>query len=313
MKQNNSSQKGFTLVEMAVVILIVGLVVGSIFSFLSVQQEQKRRQVTMDRQKVIATAFTNFAQMRGRLPCPADPDVNETDNLYGTERTTCNTPATLKGLVPFRDLGLTQLDVTDGFDRPFTYVVANAARNVAAEAHRNCRENIIWVNVLTNANPPKAIFCCQRVNATDQLRVFRREGTANPADLAHNTQNDPPAGFAAAAVTQAAINFASPIGTLGAIRDNTHYLNYFAYVLISHGSNGQGAYRFPLGTVHTSATIPFVIPISAAEQANADTNMDFVDMPLNSAEGTNYFDDILLWRTQQSVISGLNNDSCARP
>ena len=65
------SAHGFTLTELAVVLAIVGLLLGSLMFTLSAQVEQRafddtRRRLEMARELILTFAITN-----GRLPCPA--------------------------------------------------------------------------------------------------------------------------------------------------------------------------------------------------------------------------------------------------
>jgi hypothetical protein len=53
--------------------------------------------------------------------------------------------------------------------------------------------------------------------------------------------------------------------------------------------------------------------VGADEQANIDGGRDIVSHPVNATPGPNYFDDIVIWRTQLSLMGELNNASCYMP
>ncbi|MDB5478110.1 MAG: prepilin-type N-terminal cleavage/methylation protein [Alphaproteobacteria bacterium] len=303
-----NSQKGFTLVEMAIVILIMGLVVGSYFSFLSVQQEEKKYQITIQRQKKIAGALSTYAQTYGRLPCPADQNVNE--SAFGTMRTSCPDNATRKGVVPYMDLGLSLEDISDGYNNPFTYVVSPAASSVSTDTHARCRitTGSKWViSPNTPVNARKAIFCGQQVAESTEIRVYRSTTTAD-SNLIFNTQTHPPAGK----TTPPNGRFNTPQTGVATDPAPNDFLQYIAYLLISHGENGEGSYTLPSGTNKFANTKAFTTN-SPAEMQNADTGMNFVYMPRRMVADTTHFDDLMMIRTQDNVVSEFGNDSCAVP
>lgn len=63
--------RGFTLVELAVVMAIVGLVLGSLMYTLSAQTEQRNFEDTRRRLDQARELILAFAIVKGRLPCPA--------------------------------------------------------------------------------------------------------------------------------------------------------------------------------------------------------------------------------------------------
>ena len=63
-------QSGFTLIEIAIVLLIVGILLGYTVALLPVQKELSRyRDVEKDMDRIV-DALIGFAQVQGRLPCP---------------------------------------------------------------------------------------------------------------------------------------------------------------------------------------------------------------------------------------------------
>jgi len=69
MKQQR--QYGFTLLEMAIVMVIVGLLIGGLLTPLSAQKEQARRQENQRLLEDAREALFGFAAANGYLPCPA--------------------------------------------------------------------------------------------------------------------------------------------------------------------------------------------------------------------------------------------------
>lgn len=277
-------QLGFTLVEMSIVVLILGLVTGAIFSFLSHQSRQSALTTNQARQKQIALALSDHAQMHGRLPCPAATNVNTDHANFGTEGGCAGVVS--QGLVPFRVLGMSERDIYDSFGNPFTYAVSNSATSTApaTPVHGSCR-TALWIEGGRNKNPLKAIFCCK--SAPQQLIVT---GNGTPVTA-----------------LQSGVGGLGNVDALDTTPTNTT-LAYMAYVLVSHGVDGRGAI-----TPGTGGRIPLGPGIGAGESENANENATFAADRFSEAGGTGSFNDIVLWRTQQGVIRETGADSCARP
>lgn len=98
-------QTGFTLVEMAMVLLIVGLLLGGLVPVISGQVEQKRTNETRKQLEEIKEALVGYAIINGRLPRPA------TSSVDGVERSAaCTSSADCTGFIPWATLGATKLD-----------------------------------------------------------------------------------------------------------------------------------------------------------------------------------------------------------
>jgi prepilin-type N-terminal cleavage/methylation domain-containing protein len=108
---------GFTLVEMAIVLVIVGLLLGGMLMPLSAQMEQRRIGETQKALDEINQALIGFAVANGRLPRPATSATN------GAERAGCATAAECTGFIPWATLGVSKLDA---WNHIFRYRVALA-------------------------------------------------------------------------------------------------------------------------------------------------------------------------------------------
>jgi prepilin-type N-terminal cleavage/methylation domain-containing protein len=101
--------KGFTLVEMAIVLIIVGLLVSAFLAPLSAQRDLKDYTDTKLRLEQIREALYGYAIINGSLPCPTTT-ANPSDNLnYGHENSTCPLTAAA-GVLPWKDLGVQEVD-----------------------------------------------------------------------------------------------------------------------------------------------------------------------------------------------------------
>jgi len=105
--------KGFTLLEMAIVLLVFGLAIGGLMGPLQVQLESLDRKATVKEIGLIKESIIGFAIRNGRLPCP-DTDSD------GAEDTSGSACTQVYGDVPWATLGVGAID---GWKRPFSYRV----------------------------------------------------------------------------------------------------------------------------------------------------------------------------------------------
>lgn len=118
-------QRGFTLVELAVVVLVVGLLIGSLLVPLSTQVDQRNAAETQRRLEDAREALIGFAISNGRFPCPASSTSNGVESFCsnGDFTAACGAPTTTTpipnhgrcsnpydGYVPGAQLGLNNLD-----------------------------------------------------------------------------------------------------------------------------------------------------------------------------------------------------------
>lgn len=103
-------QAGFTLVEIAIVLLIVALLLRGLLATLSGQIDQRRVSETSKQLDEIKEALIGYAIVNGRLPCPATTSSN------GTESPVSGVNCTIfyNGYVPASTLGLAGTD-SSGF------------------------------------------------------------------------------------------------------------------------------------------------------------------------------------------------------
>ncbi|MBI1274737.1 prepilin-type N-terminal cleavage/methylation domain-containing protein [bacterium] len=129
-------QKGVSLVEMAIVIVIIAAMAGMALSMGSSQNSQAKLKQSYDKMAMVEEAFALFVRMNGRLPCPADPrqprlnaggaanpNLGLEDCTANTQITVAGVPGAFAGAVPTQTLNLSPELMIDGWDRRFTYVV----------------------------------------------------------------------------------------------------------------------------------------------------------------------------------------------
>jgi prepilin-type N-terminal cleavage/methylation domain-containing protein len=128
-----STQSGFTLVEIAIVLLIVTILLGYTVALFPRQQQLKQyRALNLEMDRVVE-AIIGFAQVNGRLPCPAMPGSAGVEDFDddGTLPDGCNHYG---GFVPVNTLGLDgRLNddslLLDPWGNPYRYYVTNVDFN----------------------------------------------------------------------------------------------------------------------------------------------------------------------------------------
>lgn len=123
---------GFTLIEIAIVLFVLGLLLVGVLGPIGVQMEQRDRSRTDDTLRSVQSALYGFAVAQGRLPCPdcrssGDcPAVAKDARNDGVEDIAADkTCAALRGGRPFGNLPWATLGVgrTDAWEHPLTYAV----------------------------------------------------------------------------------------------------------------------------------------------------------------------------------------------
>jgi prepilin-type N-terminal cleavage/methylation domain-containing protein len=128
---------GFTLAELAIVLLIVGFLLGGMLLPISKQLETRNATEVIKQLEEVKEALTGFTLANGRLPCPADPAIASGTTGAGIERTPpCATGTLMQGIVPWATLGLRE---TDPWGRRLSYrVTADYADAVGAATYAGC-------------------------------------------------------------------------------------------------------------------------------------------------------------------------------
>ena len=114
--------RGFTLVELAVVMIIVSLLLGGVILSLTAQQDIRQTTAAQQQLAEAREAVLGFAMVSGRLPCPAKPDV--ASGVVGAGSEDCSLSM---GVVPWAALGLAE---TDPWGRRLTYRVTSSFRDL---------------------------------------------------------------------------------------------------------------------------------------------------------------------------------------
>ncbi|MBF0380517.1 MAG: hypothetical protein HQL69_05825 [Magnetococcales bacterium] len=124
--QHSSGKKaGFTLLQMAMVIIIMGSLASVTMSFFTAMTKRVSYKVTQDRQETIKKALISYLRKNYHLPCPDIITIGTIPD--GNEKVTGTTCDSSFGTVPYKDLGLPRTDVIDGWNNFFLYHVSRSS------------------------------------------------------------------------------------------------------------------------------------------------------------------------------------------
>lgn len=115
---NSARQRGFTLLELAMVLVVVGLMVGSGMFAITAMRENNRMKDTERARKDVHYALTLYVIRNGYLPFAANPAANDGEEDDAANRR--------YGDVPWAALDLSENDVTDGWGNRLIYAVDTA-------------------------------------------------------------------------------------------------------------------------------------------------------------------------------------------
>lgn len=118
--QSRKMQVGFTLVELAVAVVIIGILTSMGMALMNVQLANSAISATKQNQETIKDALIWYLRTNKRLPCPA-PNINGL-----ATQTTPPACDTYFGFVPYVELGLPRSVALDGWDNFFSYSVTPA-------------------------------------------------------------------------------------------------------------------------------------------------------------------------------------------
>ena len=268
---------GFTLVEMAIVIIIIALVIGFAVTLGTNAVQAAQRTSTQERLATIKMALESYQRANGYLPCPASRALTPSGSIvFGVEArsgASCDTspPALVQvgtpytgsyiGAVPVRTLGLPDAFAADAWGNKLLYAVG-----------------VQMVNHVTDAalTDPGITIMRGDPSGTNYSLTTSTDRTIVPTTTLSQTPNmsapDTPAAGA-------------------------------SYVVLSHGPDGRGAYPLNGNTVQ--------IPCGFGAQIDGancdDSDSIFYDTTYN--DGVNeqlFFDDYIVWGSNALQHAAIN-------
>lgn len=138
-------KNGFTLIEMAIVLVVFGLLLAAILTPLQAQRNiaaQRKTELILDNAR---QALLGFAQANGRLPCPATNNGGAFPDGTGTSNPNVSGACAQQvGFLPAKTIGLQSADAqgfaVDAWNNRIRYAVTTA--NVSAFTTTNAMNNL---------------------------------------------------------------------------------------------------------------------------------------------------------------------------
>lgn len=195
-RQLQKLQSGFSLIEIAIVLVIFGLLLTMFLTPLNTQRNLQNRAETSALLNQAKQALFGYAIVNGHLPCPdsdAVPDGIENRNVAGD----CGND---NGVLPWDTLGISRVDAWDHY---FTYRVDATFSNSTnlftindAEGNSGININEMNGNALISVNSrPTLVVVSHGANGfgainTSQNAAINNEPASTNVDEQENTDND---------------------------------------------------------------------------------------------------------------------------
>jgi hypothetical protein len=280
-------QRGGVLIATAGVLLIIAL---SVFAVATLRQTERQRDIGASgraRLDQVDAALAQFVTRNRRLPCPARGTLASGASGAGTESinlaTGLCTPATqIDGVVPWVTLGLAENDARDAWHGRITYrVQPSLASNLMNLM------NMSWCTATgaTNGATGAANACtpapCAGAACMDDANYLYAKGL--------QVQDGGGTWLNQSAPVWAGAPAPLPLAS-GA-----------AYVLVSHGANGAGAYN-ALGNLQAGSPAPGNQELANRNGVALTGASIFIDKAPLATPGITYYDDLLSRPTLAGVL-----------
>lgn len=140
----NGLNKGFTLMELSITLVVLGITIYSAVAIYTKRVEISRIADTTEKLKVIENALRSYYLKNGTLPCPADGTLTTGAAAFGVASVAANCGSSTDsntgiysisgnsvymGVVPTRTLNLQDSYMLDDWGNRITYVVADDFSN----------------------------------------------------------------------------------------------------------------------------------------------------------------------------------------
>lgn len=272
--------RGFTLIEIVVVLFILGVVISMAAVITNALTASQKLSATTTRMTAVDAAIVQYVMQQKRLPCPADGTLLSTDNNAGLE--TARTGAAgcttneAGGVVPWRSLGLSETDATDGWNHRLTYRVQPG---LAADGGMD----MSWCDPASTVLPIVATASCNTACSSAALgsctppSAFLLSKGLRVRNVLGNVIMEPNPGAGT-----------PPTGA--------------AYVVVSAGSSGGGAYL-------SSGQLSTATAVDGNEEQKNYANVAYsaagyyVDDSISDVSGATHFDDIV---SRPAVLAVIN-------
>ena len=132
----SKSLRGFSLVELSVVLVIVSILVGAGFSGLGAFLDNAHQSHTQGNLEVTKRSVLNFVKINHYMPCP-DTDADGVENRVAGMTCVADDNGNVTGTIPYQSLGLEKATASDDYANVFRYGV-NVNASSAVEIINPC-------------------------------------------------------------------------------------------------------------------------------------------------------------------------------
>lgn len=270
---------GFTLIEVAILLVIIGLTVSGAISVVGPVRAAGKDNQTSLRMDLIQKALQVYVIRNGCLPCPANGGLDpatasagrSNDGTFYVTACAAGACATANAVVPWRTLGLSDNEALDAWGNRIRYVASPALALVTG-----------MVRTSASSFPTGSI----RVEATSSGNVRVSDGTVDGADDTVTTE------------------------ITGAI------FGQMAYVLVSSGPDR--ALAIPAtGCAAGCPVNDAFAQLATTRRQRLNTNggataFALIEPPI-TASGAGHFDDVVRFITGPQMIFACGANACGNP
>ncbi len=277
------------------VLLIVALLLVAIsMALLAMHLMRTQRQRLVHSTAPVATlaridaALAAFVSQHKRLPCPAIGTTPGSVAGAGAESINlatgqCNPATQANGVVPWLALGLSEAEVLDPWHARISYRVQPSLAS-----------NLLLLMNMSWCDPAGAM------NGTPSASLPCTPGCSGAA-CRHPHSYLYGKGLPVRDGAGAWLNQPSPSWP-GAPTPPVPLANGAAYVLVSHGANGVGAYNVN-GALQPGSSVPGTGELANRNGQALNGSTVFIDTAQSSASGAAYFDDLLSHPSLSTVLA----------
>lgn len=122
------AQRGFTLIEMSVCVIVLGLITAALIAPYNLYQRNKLLSYNEQVMQTVTSAIAAYKERNGFLPCPANAALASGDANFGHGNCIVGANFTV-GVVPVWDLNLPYQAMLDAYNNKLTYAVTNSLTN----------------------------------------------------------------------------------------------------------------------------------------------------------------------------------------
>ena len=314
---SNMADGGFTLVEMAVVVVIAGIILGALLPAVLDMRRATQLTATQTNLQSLLRVTAAYVQANGCLPCPTPSGVANggLGHVRGDVRTSppvCGVCAQPDGIVPFVSLGIDPVVAKDGWGRWITMhidplLAQNPIPSAAAVADSVVPPQAACTSNDVTAGTPGCTATCSTTDAAFGNHACKLAGqywacTAN--DVVQGVQGCHFTGQSRKGLCREGLSKNDSVA-ISFLPSNPQA--FAAVIFVSHGVNGVGSYNalaknFPLNA--RLGNPPPCQPLRP-ESCNADGDRNFYLLDRGEL-----FDDVIVYADRNALVSMFGSGAC---